>query len=145
MSKDKLLKKILNRFGKPGKNPDAEFYELDMHAVQRYIERTSADYREALKTFILLDNLSSRIPAGHWVYLYDGTTLIGGFPIREDGNPKTFLLEGMEVKGIMVVEGKIFLNEQRVKKLPKPEYWKWVPVENRKKKGKWIKIKSFGR
>jgi len=148
MSKEKLLKEILNRFGKPGKDLDKEFYELDIHAVQRYIERTSADYREALKTFILLENLTSQIPAGHWVYLYDGTTLLGGFPIRKDGTPRTFLLEGMEVDGIMVVDGKIFLNEKRVKKLPKPEYWKWVPVENSKdpkRRGRWVKIKSPGR
>jgi hypothetical protein len=139
-SKKNLLKQILRRFGKEGKNLDAEFYELDLHAVQRYLERTDTELLETLKLFLILENLTKDIPTGHWIYVYRGSKLIGGFPIRADKKPRTFLLKGMETDGIMVVDGKIFIgSDLKVKKLSKPEYWKWVPTE---KGGDWVKIKD---
>jgi len=145
-SKEELLKEILRRFGKEGKDLDAEFYELDLHAVQRYLERTDTELLETLKLFLIMENLSKEIPTGHWVYLYKGTKLIGGFPIRHDKKPRTFLLEGMEVKGIMQVSGKIFLESRiRTKVLSKPEYWKFFPTEDAEppKKGVWRKLRRL--
>jgi hypothetical protein len=143
-SKKELLKQILHRFGKKGKNLDEEFYELDLHAIQRTIERTDLDLLEIIRLDFVLLEFAPQIPSGHWVYLYRESELLGGFLIRPDKKPRTFLLEGMEVKGIMQVSGKIFMGAKiKTKKLPKPEYWKFFPTEDAEppKKGKWKKLR----